>query len=238
MCNCAARRPAGPSYWRRYCRRSWLSRLFPLLQPCRDAAQSEKTPWLLPTASQIVDRVESICGQIPPTSACAVSQLEMFIWLSSCAFWLNSSITFPISGDTESIASLKAKPSALLAVALSIATISEALMKEKLPLNRSMPPHPARALGKLKIEGRHAFLRETRPDVAKRVIAGRLPLKGRRTGDVGSTTRIVEEAVHLRGDVCASNADEGEMRPATMRKASACNLPAKRAAGPTCFVHQ
>jgi hypothetical protein len=35
----------------------------------------------------------------------------------------------------------------LFAVAFSIATISEALMKEKLPENRSMPPQPARALG-------------------------------------------------------------------------------------------
>src|SRR3546814_9149051 len=112
------------------------SRRLPLLQPCRAAAQSEKTPWLLPTASQIVARVVSICGQIPPTSACAVSQLEIFIWLSRCAFWENSSITLPISGDKESIASLNAQPSALFAVAFSMAMNSEALMNEKLPLDR------------------------------------------------------------------------------------------------------
>src|SRR3546814_13661850 len=79
--------------------------------------------------------------------ACAVSQLEIFIWLSSCAFWENSSITLPISGDTESIASLNAKPRALFAVAFSMAMISEELRNERLPLNRSMPTHPARALG-------------------------------------------------------------------------------------------
>src|SRR5436305_1380722 len=129
------------------------SRRLPLLQPWREAAQSENTPWLLPTASQIVARVESICGQIPPTRACAVSQLEIFIWFRSCAFWLNSSITFPISGETESIASLNANPRALLAVALSIATISEALMNEKLPEKRSMPPQPARALGSWRLNG-------------------------------------------------------------------------------------
>src|SRR3546814_1183761 len=63
----------------------------------------------------------------------------------SSDLWLNSSITLPISGETESMASLKAKPSALLAVAFSIAMISLALMKEKLPLKRSIPPHPARS---------------------------------------------------------------------------------------------
>src|SRR3546814_15053363 len=60
----------------------------------------------------------------------------MFIWLRSCAFWLNSSMTLPISGETESIASLKANPRALFAVAFSMAIISLALMNEKLPLKR------------------------------------------------------------------------------------------------------
>ena len=66
-------------------------------------------------------------------------------------------MTLPISGETESIASLKAKPSALFAVAFSIATISEALMKEKLPADRSMPPQPARALGSWRLKGETLF---------------------------------------------------------------------------------
>src|SRR3546814_6599496 len=40
------------------------SRLLPLLQPWRAAAQSENTPWLLPTASQIVARSEEHTSEL------------------------------------------------------------------------------------------------------------------------------------------------------------------------------
>jgi len=62
-------------------------------------------------------------------------------------------MTLPISGEMVSIASLKAKPSALLAVALSIATSSAVLMNEKDPAKRSMPPQPARACGNWILKG-------------------------------------------------------------------------------------
>ena len=63
------------------------------------------------------------------------------------------SMTLPISGETLSIASWKAKPSALLAVAFSMATISAPLMNEKEPVKISMPPHPARTLGICRLSG-------------------------------------------------------------------------------------
>ena len=110
-------------------------------------------PWLLPTAAQTVERAPAILGQTEPTRPCAASHDEMFIWFICCAACANSPITLPISGETLSIASLKAKPSALFAVALSSATISEALMKENEPENRSMPPQPARALGSWRLKG-------------------------------------------------------------------------------------
>ena len=62
-------------------------------------------------------------------------------------------MTLPISGEIVSIASLKAKPSALFAVALSMATSSAVLMNEKLPAKRSMPPHPAREWGSWILKG-------------------------------------------------------------------------------------
>ena len=64
-----------------------------------------------------------------------------------------SFITPPICAEMLSIASWKAKPIALLAVALSIATISSALMNENDPANRSMPPQPPRALGSATLTG-------------------------------------------------------------------------------------
>ena len=65
----------------------------------------------------------------------------------SCAFCANSCMIFEHSGQTVSIAKLKAKPTALFATAFSSATISLALMKLKLPAKMSIPPQPARALG-------------------------------------------------------------------------------------------
>ena len=54
---------------------------------------------------------------------------------------------FEHSGQTVSIASEKANPTALLAMAFRSATISPALMKLKLPAKMSMPPQPALAEG-------------------------------------------------------------------------------------------
>ena len=129
------------------------SRCPPLLHCWRARAQSETAPWLLAIASQITEDAVSEVGHSPPTSAWAVSQLEMFIWFICCTFWASSSMTLPISGEIVSIASLKAKPSALFAVAFSIATSSAVLMNEKEPAKRSMPPHPARACGSWILKG-------------------------------------------------------------------------------------
>jgi hypothetical protein len=64
---------------------------------------------------------------------------------------------------------------------------------------------------KLKIERLHALLRETRPDIAERVIAGRLTLIGRGAGHVGSAARVGEEVVHLGRDVGARDPDDGKI---------------------------
>ena len=64
-----------------------------------------------------------------------------------------SFITPPICAEMLSIASWNAKPIALFAVAFNVATISSALMKLKLPANRSMPPQPARADGSATLTG-------------------------------------------------------------------------------------
>ena len=56
-------------------------------------------------------------------------------------------------GLIDFMASWKAKPSALLAVAFNIATISSVLMKEKLPEKTSMPPQPALIEGSCRLTG-------------------------------------------------------------------------------------
>ena len=110
-------------------------------------------PWLLPTAAQMVDRAPCILGHTAPTNPCAASHDEMFIWLSCCAAPCRKSISFEICGEMLLMASLKAKPSALLATPFIIATSSPELMNEKEPANRSIPPHPARALGNCRLKG-------------------------------------------------------------------------------------
>lgn len=67
----------------------------------------------------------------------------------SCEAARISFITWPHSGQSVSIASWKAKPTALLATLLSSAMIWAELTKLKLPEKMSMPPQPPRALGKL-----------------------------------------------------------------------------------------
>ena len=86
-------------------------------------------------------------GQTPPTSPCAISQELIERLFMSCAFCENSCMILLHSGQTVSIARLKANPTALFATAFSSATISLALMKEKDPAKMSIPPHPARARG-------------------------------------------------------------------------------------------
>src|SRR5690606_40779715 len=58
---------------------------------------------------------------------------------------------FEHSGQTVSIARLKANPTALFATAFSIATSSLALIKLKEPAKMSMPPQPARARGSCRL---------------------------------------------------------------------------------------
>ena len=101
----------------------------------------------------MVELAPSIAGQIDPIACWAASQLDMLKAFSCCARWLMSFITPPICAEMLSIASWKANPIALLAVAFSMATISSALMKLKLPAKRSIPPHPARALGNATFTG-------------------------------------------------------------------------------------
>src|SRR3546814_4791281 len=88
-------------------------------------------PSELPIASQIALSARSPLGQTPPTSPCAISQELIERLFMSCAFWLNSCMIFEHSGQTVSIARLKANPTALLATAFKSATISLALMKER-----------------------------------------------------------------------------------------------------------
>jgi hypothetical protein len=103
-------------------------------------------------------------GHSPPTSACAVSHDEMFIWFICCTFCASSSMTLPISGEIVSIASLKAKPSALLAVALSIATSSAVLMNENEPGEQVDAAAAGARVRQLDVEGLDVLLRKARPD--------------------------------------------------------------------------
>src|SRR3989344_4106179 len=119
------------------------SRCPPVPHSCRPLAQSENRPWLFPIDLQISDDMRSDLPHRPPTRFCAVSQLFMLNWFICCAFCAISSIVAEICGLIDLIASWKANPSALLAVALSIATISSELMNEKDPENTSIPPQPA-----------------------------------------------------------------------------------------------
>src|SRR3546814_6930017 len=94
--------------------------------------------------SQIALSARSPLGQTPPTSPCAISQELIERLFMSCDFWLNSCMIFEHSGQTVSIARLKANPTALFATAFKSATISLALMKEKDTAKISIPPQPAR----------------------------------------------------------------------------------------------
>ena len=84
---------------------------------------SENTPVELPNCWQISWSARSERDHTEPTSPAAIWH-ELMLWLFiSCAFWLISSMIFEHSGQTVSIASLKAKPTALLAIDLSSAMI-------------------------------------------------------------------------------------------------------------------
>jgi hypothetical protein len=186
------------------------SRWPPLLHCWRARAQSATAPWLLAIASQMTELAVSLLGHRPPTSACAVSQDEMFIWFICCTFCASSSMTLPISGEIVSIASLKAKPSALLAVALSIATSSAVLMNENEPAKRSMPPQPARAWGNCRLKGWMFFCGKARPDRSHRIVARRLALVGAGAGDIGLDPHVGHEALHLAFDPGRGGSGRGE----------------------------
>src|SRR3546814_13878261 len=62
-------------------------------------------------------------------------------------------------------------------------------------------PAPGAGAGKLQVERLHALLRKTRPDIAQRIIAGRLPLECRWSRDVGSAPGVREETVQIGGDI-------------------------------------
>src|SRR3546814_17968198 len=106
-------------------------------------------PSELPIASQIALSARSPLGQTPPTIPCAISQVLLERLFMSCAFWLNSCMIFEHSGQTVSIARLKASPTALLATAFKHATISLALKKENDQAKLSIPPQPDAASGKM-----------------------------------------------------------------------------------------
>src|SRR3546814_12484726 len=56
-----------------------------------------------------------------------------------------------------------------------------------------------------------ALLRKTRPDIAQRIIAGRLPLECRWSRDVGSAPGVREETVHLGGDIGVCSDGDSEI---------------------------
>src|SRR3546814_3029668 len=65
--------------------------------------------------------------------------------------------------------------------------------------------------GKLQVERLQALLRKTRPDIAQRIIAGRLPLECRWSRDVGSAPGVREETVHLGSDIGVCSAGDSEI---------------------------
>ena len=68
-------------------------------------------------------------------------------WASARSFDIVSAMT----GEMVSSASSKAKPAAFWAMARAKATSWSESMKENAPANASMPPHPARKLGRLTV---------------------------------------------------------------------------------------
>src|SRR3546814_13076289 len=79
--------------------------------------------------------------------------------------------------------------------------------------------------GKLQVERLQALLRKTRPDIAQRIIAGRLPLECRWSRDVGSAPGVREETVHLGSDIGVCSAgDRSEERRVGKECVRTCRL--------------
>ena len=106
-------------------------------------------PWPVPIAAQIAADARSFFDHSAPTSAWAVSQELRFWLLTHCASARSLAMVSAITGEMVSSASSKAKPTAFWATARANATSWSELMKEKAPAKASMPPHPARKLGRL-----------------------------------------------------------------------------------------
>src|SRR3546814_564380 len=100
-------------------------------------------------------------------------------------------------------------------------------------------PAPGAGAGKLQVERLHSLLRKTRPDIAQRIIAGRLPLECRWSRDVGSAPGVREETVHLGGDIGVCSAGDSEIggRDHAGPTGSAANDAANNAAAAILF-HQ
>ena len=102
-------------------------------------------------AAQIEALARSFFDQTAPTRACAVSQLLRFWLLTHCASALSFAMVSAITGEMVSSASSKAKPAAFWATARPKAMSWSELMNEKAPAKASMPPQPARKLGRLTV---------------------------------------------------------------------------------------
>ena len=105
----------------------------------------------MPIAAQIEADARSFFDQSAPTSAWALSQLLRFWLLTHCASARSLAMVSAITGEIVSRASSKAKPTAFCATARAKATSWSELMNEKAPAKASMPPQPARKLGRLTV---------------------------------------------------------------------------------------
>ena len=102
-------------------------------------------------AAQIEALARSFFAHTAPTSAWAVSQ-EFKFWLLTQVLRARSfDMVSAITGEMVSNASSKAKPAAFWATARANATSWSESMNEKAPAKASMPPQPARKLGRLTV---------------------------------------------------------------------------------------
>ena len=108
-------------------------------------------PCDVPIAAQMAADARSFFDQTAPTSACALSQLFKLRSLTHCAKARSFAMVSAITGEMVSRASSKAKPAAFWATARPKAISWSESMKEKAPANASMPPQPARKLGRLTV---------------------------------------------------------------------------------------
>ena len=102
-------------------------------------------------AAQMDALARSFLDHTAPTRAWAVSQEFRFWLLTHCARARSLDMVSAITGEMVSSASSKANPAAFWAIALPNATSWSLLMNEKDPAKASMPPQPARKLGRLTV---------------------------------------------------------------------------------------